>query len=92
MNPADITVSVAAHDDPAFAAKRKLFADLPFLPAESGFRTKLLERDADRLERTRRMLCEALEDLLREHAALRGNDDRAVVAARRALTLGRLAA
>lgn len=81
-----------AHDDPAFAAKLKRFADLPLLPAESGSRTKLLERDVDRLERTRLMLCDALDDLLKAHATLRGNDDRAVVAARRALTLGRLAA
>jgi len=53
-------------------------------------RTAILQRDADRLNRVRQMLCDALEDLVREHAALRGNDDRHVVAARRALTLGRL--
>jgi hypothetical protein len=71
-------------------ARLEFAADLPRLP-DSGPRAQILQRDADRLERTRQMLCDALEDLLQAHASIRGNDDRAVVAARRALTLGRLA-
>lgn len=78
------------HDDQRLEVARAFAADLPLI-AEEGLRTKLLQRDADRLERTRQMLCDALEDLLKAHASIRGNDDRAVVAARRALTLGRLA-
>ena len=58
--------------------------------ADGGPRARLLQRDVDRLERTRQMLCDALEDLLKAHASLRGNEDPTVRAARRALTLGRL--
>jgi len=78
--------SAPVHSDP----RLELMADLPPLP-EEGPRAKLLQRDADRLERARQMLCDALEDLIKAHAALRGNDDPTVRAARRALTLGRLA-
>jgi hypothetical protein len=73
-----------ARAHPAFVA------DVPSI-VDGGPRARLLQRDTDRLERTRQMLCDALEDLLQAHASIRGNDDRAVVAARRALTLGRLA-
>ena len=77
------------HSDARLELARPFVADLPPM-ANEGPRAALLQRDADRLERTRQMLCDALEDLLEAHARLRGNDDHAVVAARRALTLGRL--
>jgi hypothetical protein len=77
------------HEDQRLEVARAFAADLPLI-AEEGLRTKLLQRDADRLERTRQMLCDALADLLREHALLVGNDHRHVVAARRALTLASL--
>lgn len=62
----------------------------PNLPAE-GPRASILQRDADRLGRVRDMLCDALEDLIRAHAALRGNNDSNVRAGRNALQIGRAA-
>lgn len=80
------------HDDPRLEVARAFAADLPLL-ADEGPRARFLQRDADQLERTRKTLRDvlvALEALIEAHAALRGNDDRDVRAARRALTLARL--
>lgn len=77
------------HSDPRLELARPFVADLPPV-ANEGPRAALLQLDADRLERTRQMLCDALEDLIERHVRLRGNDDHAVVDARRALTLGRM--
>lgn len=69
--------------DPAFVA------DLPLIT--ESHRADGLASDLARFRRVRDVLCDALEDLIRAHAALRGNNDLSVRAGRIALQLGRSA-
>lgn len=66
-----------------------LAADLPPIP--DSHRADGLASDVARMRRVRDMLCDALEDLIRAHADLRGNSDMTVRAGRVALQLGRSA-
>ena len=72
-------------------------ADLPRLAdspqaASEGFRANLLQKDADRLARTNRLLRESLADVLKlaGRAARTPADDRIIERATRVLKLGSL--
>lgn len=69
------------------------FADSPEA-ASDGFRAALIQRKREQLERTNRLLREALADVLKiaGRAALTPADDQVIYRATRALTLGGLLA
>lgn len=77
------------HDDQRLELARTFVADIP--PTTINHRADGLASDLARLRRVRDMLCDALEDLVHAHAALRGNNDSNVRAGRNALQLGRTA-
>lgn len=79
-----------AHDDPAIAAARAFGADLPLLPAETSFRTKLKDHQIEKLCGVRTVLIEALADAVRELQALYGEEHPTVRQGHRAIVLARL--
>lgn len=77
------------HADERIEIAHAFAADLPLIP--DSHRADGLASDLARFRRVRDVLCDALEDLVRAHAALRGNNDLNVRAGRIALQLGRSA-
>lgn len=89
----------AGPDAPIHADERIALADLPRLAespqaAASGYRAMLLQKDAERLARTNRLLREALADVLKlaGRAARTPADDQVIERATRVLKLGGLLA
>lgn len=89
----------AGPDAPIHADERIALADLPRFAdspqaAEAGFRASLLQKDAEQLARTNRLLRECLAELLplASRRALTPADDRIVERATRVLELGGLLA
>lgn len=97
-NPA-ATIGHAGPDAPIHADERIALADLPRFAdspqaAEAGFRASLLQKDAEQLARTNRLLRECLAGLLplASRRALTPADDRVIERATRVLELGGLLA
>lgn len=80
-----------AGPDAPIHADERLEIVAPAAASHHTLRDRMQVRRIEDLEGARAMLCDALEELVLAHAALRGNDDQTVRAARRALTLGRIA-